>query len=332
MSMRINTNNPEVVNLMSDAMWELDRYQESRELGQLISANDKLEKAIALDPKCMRCLFYGAMVNDLVGKAKDAVDKLERLLSENPPFSDEVEYNLAVAYYHRYSHRWLEQADFHFMAVLEKSENSTLKLMAHAGLAQTHAMWIIQRNPLQPDESAAARHFVRSEEEYNLVNSQLSGPDALDEATAAEIRWTVLNARGMSLMYYTDYFERNEQKIQKLEEALKSLLEADRFSPKNWANYCDLGSVHMRLGYWLNDVSYFHKALEYLTEVADLLRPRYGFALYEIGRVYRLAGKFEEAINWFDAALEIDSDYRDVSDPVVDRERNRAAEWDTLFP
>ena len=332
MSMRINTNNPEVLNLMSDAMWELDRYKETKQLEQLISANDKFEKAIALDPKCMRCLFYGAMVNDLVGKPKDAVEKLERLLSENPPSSDEVEYNLAVAYYHRYSHRWLEKADEHFRAVLDKSENPTLRLMAHAGLAQTHAMWIIQRDPFHPDEGAAREHFTRSEEEHNLVIAKLSSLENLDEVTSSEIRWTVLNARGMSLMYYTDYFENQEEKILKLEEALKNLRLADRHSPKNWANYCDLGSVHMRLGYWRGDESAFQMALQYLTEVVDSLRPKYGFALYEIARVFRLLGEFEKAINWFDAALQIDPDYRDVGDGTVNREKDRAAQGDTSFP
>jgi tetratricopeptide (TPR) repeat protein len=332
MSMLVNTNNPEVLNLMSDAMWELDRYRESKQLVQLISANDKLEKAIALDPKCMRCLFYGAMVNDLVGKAKDAVEKLELLLKENPPSSDEVEYNLAVAYYHRYSHPWLEKADFHFTAVLEKTENRALKLMSHAGLAQTHAMWIIQRDPKHADEEMARKHFARSEEEYNVVMAKLKDSDGLDETTLSEIRWTALNARGMSLMYYTDYFENQEAKIQKLDESRERLLEADRFSPKNWANYCDLGSVHMRLAYWQSEESQFQRALQYLNEVIDSLRPNYGFALYEIGRVHRISAKFKEAIGWFDRALKIDPDYRDVRDSTVTRERDRAAAEDCSFP
>jgi tetratricopeptide (TPR) repeat protein len=332
MSMRVNTSNPEVLNLMSDAMWALDRYKQSRQLGQLISANDKLEKAIALDPTCMRCLFYGAMVNDLVGKAKDAVDKLELLLKQHPPSPDEVEYNLAVAYYHRYSHQWLQKADLHFSAVLEKTENKALKLLSHAGLAQTHAMWIIQRNPKQPEEVAASQHFARSEEEYNLVMAELNDSDGFDETTHSEIRWTALNARGMSLMYYTDYFESAEAKIKKLEEAREKLFEADRFSPKNWANYCDLGSVHMRLGYRKSEESFFQRALRYLNEVIESLRPEYGFAIYEVGRIHRLCARFDEAIYWFNRALKVDADYRDVADSTVTGERNRAAAEDSSFP
>ncbi|MDQ3667953.1 MAG: tetratricopeptide repeat protein [Acidobacteriota bacterium] len=330
--MRTNTNHPEAVTLVSDAMSDLDHYKQSRELERLISANDKLEKAISLDPKCMRFLFYGAMVNDLVGKAKDAAEKLEKLLRQNPPSADEVEYNLGVAYYHRYSHKWLEKADAHFRAVIDKSENTCLKLLAHAGLAQTHAMWIIQRDPKNPDERAALEHFSRSEEECNLVSAEIQDAEDLDEAIRSEIKWTIFNARGMSLMYYTDYFENQEEKIRKLGEALKSLTEADRYSPKNWANYCDLGSVNMRLGYWRGLESDFQMALQYLREVVTKLRPNYGFAMYEIGRVFRLIGEFEEAINWFDAALQIDPDYRDVGNDTVNREKDRAARGGRDFP
>lgn len=332
MSMRVNTNNREALSLVSDAIWELNRYKQSKELTQLISANEKLEKAIALDPKYMRALFYGAMANDLVGKAKNAVEKLEKLLREDLLSRDEVEYNLAVAYYHRYSHRWLKIADEHFEAVINKTGNPTLKLLAHAGLAQTHAMWIIQPNPEQPDEDEALEHFERSEAEYNLVMKELDELDDLDEGTANEIKWTTSNARGMSLMYYTDYFNNRDKKIEKLEMALEKLEEADRYSPKNWANYCDLGSAHMRLGYWQEQKSEFDNALKYLEEVVVSLRPNYGFALYEIGRVYRLMGEFEKAIEYFDKSREIESDYRDLSDGTLDREKARAKEESKKFP
>lgn len=332
MSMRINTQNKEALNLVSDALWELNHYKQSRELAQLISADDKLEKAIALDPKYMRALFYGAMVNDLVGKAKDAVDKLERLLRENPPSADEVEYNLAVAYYHRYSHRWLEKADHHFTSVINKTENRALKLLAHAGLAQTHAMWIIQKDPVHPQEDEAREHFNKSEAEYQLVMTKLGEVENLDEATADEIRWTACNARGMSLMYYTDYFENKEEKISKLKEALQNLQTADRHSPKNWANYCDLGSVHMRLGYRQQTKSDFDEALQYLEEVVRSLRPNYGFALYEIGRIYRLMGEFDKAIEYFDKSLSVPADYRDLRDGTVNREKTRAEERSQAFP
>jgi len=243
-------------------------------------------------------------------------------------------------------------------------------LLAHAGLAQTHAMWIIQPDPKEPDEEEARAHFEESKRHYDVVTGRLDFLEGLDENTFNEIKWTALNARGMSLMYYTDYFEELGKKLDMLDDALEYLMEADGYSPKNWANYCDIGSAHMRLMYWRIESyqeplprltrllsadrktqrllaeaeraadeyleekvrPHFRKSLDRLTEVVETLRPHYGFALYELGRLHRLAADFDRAIEYFDAALEIEKDYRDVGDGTVNREKRRAEGGDRSFP
>src|SRR5205085_3889172 len=100
----------------------------------------------------------------------------------------------------------------------------------------------------------------------------------------------------------------------------------------NWANYCDLGSTHMRLGHWRGTVTDFNKALDYLRTVVNELRPNYGFALYEIGRTYRLMGKFAEALEYLSKAEEIPYEYRDVGDPRIDLEKKRAGDSSKVYP
>jgi len=339
MSMNLETKNKEAFRLVNDAVWDIDGYKRSKELGRLVSASEKLERAIQIDPSYMHALFYGAMVNDLIGKPKDATEQLERLLAAQPPFGAEIRYNLAVAYYHRYSHRYLEKAAEHFSSVISETQNVALELLARAGLAQTHAMWIIQPNKDQPNKEEALKHFNESRMQYELVLRELERVVTLDRAVQDEVRWTALNARGMSLMYYTDYFCQKDEAVSRLSEALGSLMDADKYSPNNWANYCDIGSAHMRLGYWLDTNprpqeadGHFQEAHRRLEEVIESLRPGYGFALYEKGRVYRLMGDFDEAVIYFLKALEVNEVYRDVSNNTVNREKKLAEEGSRRFP
>jgi len=117
-----------------------------------------------------------------------------------------------------------------------------------------------------------------------------------------------------------------------LEEALRCLAAADGQNPNDWAIQCDLGSSRMRLAYWRGDESEFPRARKHLELVIDQLRPEYGFALYEIGRVCRLQGRFEEAAAFFDRARAIPYDYRDVSDRRLEFEKTRAAGRNRDYP
>src|SRR5947209_4618314 len=123
--------------LVNEALKDINTYKESRNLDYLKLAVDKLGQARAEDPKDKSALFFSGVVYDLIGMPKDAVKQFERMLQEDPSRRTEIEYNLAIACYHQYSHGWLKKADEHFNAVLHNTSNLILQLLAHAGLAQT---------------------------------------------------------------------------------------------------------------------------------------------------------------------------------------------------
>jgi tetratricopeptide (TPR) repeat protein len=70
----------------------------------------------------------------------------------------------------------------------------------------------------------------------------------------------------------------------------------------------------------------------HLTKVVEDLRPNYGFALYELGRTYRLRGEFAKAIGYFDRVLAIPHELRDVSDRRLLIEKERAAAGTEEYP
>lgn len=343
--MQVETKSRKAFELVTEALLDLDLYKKSKDRTRLDSAQSNLAGAMTADPKYLRALYINAMVSDLQGKPKDAVEQLETVLRENPPFADEVRYNLAVASYHRYSHEHLDKAIKYFAEILENDDlkDNELKLLARAGRAQAYAMHEIPKNPDEPNKDEIKKFFVLSKDDSAKAQEDIEQADVSEELKR-EVKWTALNARGMALMYFTDFFPEsvNEnaiaEKIQNLDKAVMNLKKADQYNPKDWANYCDMGSAQMRLGYWRkrkqeeNFAAHFEKALEYLEKVVTDLRPNYGFALYEIGRVYRLNNDFNKAREYFMKAFAIDKDYRDVGDARVKKEYDRAAAKSDIYP
>lgn len=380
------------------AIEKIDQYRRStsKELGMLQTAESELEKACTEEPGYLTAVFHSGVVKDLIGKPKDAVPFFEKILAEVPEAKRksylrlETRYNLAVAYYHQYSHSKLDKAEGHFKKVIEGTpdgglEPDTLKNLARAGLAQAYAMWMIpgpeQKKALRERTSQGERTAAAAEVEAEIqkkfklfercegeVRGDLEmrrgarrrnvrrwlgrGRTTTDEEqeTWTKIEGTIDNARGMALMYSTDWLmvdDSPRKRIALLEESRSSLEEADRKIENDWANTCDLASVHMRLGIARSEdrvgrrkygqalevlEENLKKALGLLERVVNTMRPEYGFALYEIGRVYRVWGRFGDAIRSFDRALKVPVGYRDVSDKTVKSELRRAAQRDAGFP
>jgi tetratricopeptide (TPR) repeat protein len=76
----------------------------------------------------------------------------------------------------------------------------------------------------------------------------------------------------------------------------------------------------------------FAKARGYLKDVVDRVRPDYGFALYELGRVCRVASDFAAARDWFERALQIPEDERNISAKSVRAEIDKAKSGLDIFP
>jgi tetratricopeptide (TPR) repeat protein len=346
MTMHLESRNREAFELVTDALERLDKYRETRDMAVLKSAKEKLVSAKGKDPLYFRAHYFDAIVDDLTGNSKNAVDTFSRLLEEQPPFAEEVRYNLGVAWYHQYNHEALDHA-IGYLAASANSTNEPLRLLARAGLAQAHAMHIIPKLPDQFNAVQGQQHFDTAMTEASdairaASKMQRTWPfrtDPLTKVAAEDIAWAAHNARGMAIMYRSDYVPAateesswREKRIQDLQEALQELEQAERTKARTWENYCDMASAKMRLAYYRNDSALFSEALTLLDTVVKRLRPGYGFALYEMGRVYRLSGEFDNAVSHFERALAIPVADRDVGDRRLNIERDRAKRHDKTFP
>lgn len=233
--------------------------------------------------------------------------------------------------------------------MLSKTKDPALKLLTRSGRAQAYAMHMIPPSPAAPELEVLVNYSGLCQKDtaevLGLKRRLLSilpwrKPDSAAGEAAA---WAAHNASGMRRMYLSDYWERldpaqrEEPSIQKLlERALRDLQEAEEVRADDWANWCDLASAYMRLGRVEQNPAqaneYFSKAVEHLTKVVETLRPTYGFALYELGRVNRLRGNFAEAIRFLGAALGIAEKDRDVSDRRVNLELTRAQAQSKEYP
>jgi tetratricopeptide (TPR) repeat protein len=348
MNMHLESPNREAFELVTDALVYIDQYRNSRDVSALGSAKQKLQSATAKDPAYFRAHYFDAIVDDLAGHPADAVKTFEKLLDERPPFIEEVRYNLGVAWYHHYNHEALDRAIESFTAVLRGSTDELLSILAHAGLAQAHAMHMIPKRPDQPDLEQIRSHYARASEEADWVLQTLQHDERRRPAkakfsadSAAEAGWTAHNARGMAYMYHTDYLPTpadtkywSDERVRVLQNAIAELDEAERLSPRNWANYCDMASARMRLAFYQQSNALFAEARTLLTTVVERLRPDYGFAWYEIGRVLRLSGDFGTAAGHFERVIKMRADGRfvDVNVGRLQGELDRARAGDRSFP
>jgi tetratricopeptide (TPR) repeat protein len=351
MALALDTANRNVFELVVGAIETVDRYKRSRDRGALEGALADLQKAGEEDRNYLLPPYYMAVVEDLLGQSRDAVERLGKMLplveTEYPFLANEMRFNLAVAQYHGYSHRHLREAVQTLDRILcdtrglfARLRYYRLRLQSKALLAQVYAMWSIPRMPedlnTSPDERKRIKSCYKSAVSVARLILYLS-PTMLvlalrDEARFREIRAIAHNAVGMALMYYTDYFCRRWTKLRKLRSALRRLHRSEALFPRDWANYCDMGSCHMRLGYWGRASCAFDQARRYLTQVVDTLRPNYGFALYEIGRSYRIEGRFDEAAVYFTRALAVPERDREVSYERVQREVRLVEKSDSSYP
>ena len=359
--MHINTPNARAFELVGDALVALDGFQQSKELQQLKKATSYLQEALKEDPEYLRAIYYMGVAKDLIGKPKDAVNKFREVLKglesvslvQTPAFPIEVQYNLGTAYYHCYSQEELDKAAEHFTLVTNRTEDKekTIRNLAYASLAQTYAQRMIHRINAN---SYADKAEEEAKKALNDIRTNLicTFPNFFSfisfKPIERETFWIAYNARGLAAMYLSDDFSDflkgtrpYQQKIKDLEQAENYFETALRYSPDNWAIYCNLGSTHMRCGYWMkkkaedqrssSNSDEFDKARKYLLDVTERIKPNYGFALYEIGRTYRLQGEWSEAINRFEQALDIEESSRNVSTKRVERELSLAKKQDDTF-
>ncbi|PYJ23860.1 MAG: hypothetical protein DME99_01625 [Verrucomicrobia bacterium] len=322
--MRIETSSRRAGELVEHAMADLEVYRRMKSPEQLDRAIAQLDEARKEDPEYLLARYGRAIADDLSGRATNAITELEQVFAAKPPFVDDVEYHLGMAHYHRYDWADLDKAIEHLSAVAARTGDPVLRCRSLVALAQAFGMRMIPRDPRDADLEEIKHYFDLHTEHAESAANLLKSLTQADPVTIKELKSALHNARGFALMYWTDFFGTVNQKIALLKEAIVQLQLADESNPNDWAIHCDIGSAWMRLGYLEKSNSAMEKARMHLTKVLEDLRANYGFALYELGRSYRLCGRFEEAIACFEEALKIPYESRDVSDRRLLLEKDRA--------
>jgi tetratricopeptide (TPR) repeat protein len=310
-----------------------------------------VDEAIRRDDGYALAVFYKGVVLDLIGKPADAVPYFQSTIDEcdDPDLIVRANFNLGVAYYHQYSHSWLQLAEHRLVRVIDTTDRDELRLLAESVLAQTHAMWMRPSKDQDPINKTTVKHitthFDKCDSYVNSLRDKLgkkktNGKKNKKRETIPRIIATYENAWGMANMYITDHVEKGvSQKQSRFEKAGKSLTTAEKLMPRDWANTCDLGSLELRRGVLAKETEHnedserhFKKAEHYLQLVNNKLRPGYGFALYELGKLYRVWKRWEEARMYQSRALRVAQRYRDVIDERVRKEIDRVEHQDDSYP
>ncbi|MEY2495102.1 MAG: hypothetical protein QOJ45_1594 [Verrucomicrobiota bacterium] len=330
--MRIETSSKRAVELVERAMADLETYRRIKHPERLNRAIAQLDQAKEEDPDYLLALYGSAIADDLSGRASDAIEEFEKVFAANPPFVDDVEYHLGLAHYHRYNWASLDRAIAHLSAVAKRTNDPILESRAQVALAQAFGMRMIPPDPRMANLDEIKKFYDLHAQHAAIAEKLLISLSQADSSIIQELKSSLYNAKGLAGMYWTDFFGTVADKIARLNGVLEELRLADEYCPNEWAIHCDIGSVWMRLGYWEESASSMARARMHLVRVVDDLRPTYGFALYELGRTYRLRGEFAEAIDYFDRAQAIPYELRDVSDRRLLLEKERAEAGTKEYP
>jgi tetratricopeptide (TPR) repeat protein len=140
-------------------------------------------------------------------------------------------------------------------------------------------------------------------------------------------------ARGRARLYLSDArtWDQHDRRMADLDTARDELEAAHNAFPGDYTYICDLASYEMRLGRWTNNVDLFEAAELKLIRVLSRLRPNYGFGVFELGRVYRLWGKFDQALSYSRRAMMMDEATRGITTDRVEREIWLAENRDRSF-
>ncbi len=337
----------------------------------LNEAERDLTIALEQDPAFLPAVYYRGVVRQLKGDNDLAISDLANVIESKSPFKNEARFNLAVARYHKFHRADLEEAESQFETVLKsKAISKQLRLQIMVSLAQVYGQLMIQKNPEHPNLEEIHENFRRVLQVETEIRFGLHAERAKEQKLDPEIEWRIENAIGVAYMFASDYCSsiaaRDGTEIRRatiLREAREHVEKADKFSPDNWAILCNLGSIWMRFACWIakrarkeifqesaaqseksllltagerkTDQSAQESAEQseyYLKRVIDKIRPGYGFALYELGRLHRINGDFAVALDWFERSMAVPEAKRDVGQATLDREIQRTRQQSSVFP
>lgn len=347
--LHVDTRNRKAFELLNAAVAKIGDYQRTLNNDLLDGAYMDLHQSIQADPQYLKPAKYMGIVYELKGETKEAIAQFQRTLENAPEeYKNDLRYNLGVANYHLYVESHIENAITLFQDIIASAGEDELavKLLANANLAQCYAMMVLH-SMKRKGSGDAELYFNRVGQLCDSTLEELRKErKSLNQEAFDQTSWILHNARGVSLMFVSDGMPYDSTdtavsaaQLDRLQQAKVQYGQALEFSPRNWALWCNIGSIDMRMGYWYKvrgqqaeAEKLFAHALEALDRVVKDIRRNYDFALYEMGRIYRLNQDFDKAISYFERAIIAGKDNANISESTIVREIKAAASGNDLFP
>lgn len=348
---QLETGNRQAFERYTQAVSYIERYRISGKKQLVEKSEALLKKAHGADPDWVKPIYLQSILKDITGDPDAAIRELERFSDvTDPSFALEVQYNLGAAHYHRYDEAHLNEAERLFEDVIAKASTRAwaLGLLASSSLAQVYGMRVLLK---QPEKFAELKEGAKKAYDRCIAeaNSALRGLDKWKRSKsfesdrgggwiADEIEWGATNAVGFAGSFWSDYLSL-KARIPILERSIAVFEKGLKLRPNHWATLSNLASAKMRLGYALRAVGrategedLLNEALRYIDLVlTPNIRPNYPFALYERGRILRLLGRFEEAIESLSRLNGFPPEKRDVSLATFEAEIKRTENRQTYF-
>jgi tetratricopeptide (TPR) repeat protein len=256
---------------------------QSRDKQSLLEACDNFSKALQIDPTFDRATYNLALVKLNLGDSESAVELFKNILLINESdFAPEIFYNLGVAYYQRTLNWAYDQAEVAFANVVSYYNQSRQGNYDTRVLALTYCgLTCIAAQRL----SQARRDPVVLKETY-------------EEGLASCQKALELSSGNKSIIaqaYYSKGILQLNSK--KHAEALDSIRKAIQLNPYHWKAYAALGQLAM-------DEEEYDEAIRAL-EKTTTLSPDYQYAHYLLGRAYTRKEDWDKAINSYAKAPRI---------------------------
>jgi len=356
--------NRDVLALLETAVQAISAQLDSRNPVPQERALRALQEAKSPADQNALVLFYRSILADLLGQYEDAAHSLRRLMNEallkDTRWFEQIINNLHVVDYqvlrrqavlHPAEEKYKEEIRNALAKVFPNNDDESS--VAHRDALYARFLALTCR-PAQDTELKTPANQERIERNYQeatilagkVLERAASAPRRELNAGRTRQRWkeaiaVAYLARGRARLYYTDLLENSPSKSRLLEDVKQDLTRAYQSFPDDYTYVCDLGSYYLRSGHSLRDGESsagraepeFERARLLFERVLKELRPNYGFALFELGRVFRLWGRQEQALNYLRAAMAIEEARRGITNDRVANQIELAEKNDTsTFP
>lgn len=342
--LQLQTSNRKAFEYYHAAMLKVADYYQTLNSAMLDQALQYVDRSLEFDPNYFEPLNFKGILFDMKGMFREAVEMYTRISSVTTgSMQTEVIYNRAVANYHLYQLENIKAS----IADLSDLINSNAadprqEALIYAALGQAYAMMVHheQKKYVNDVEKYATMASTAADESLKIITKN----SAFETTVVNQVKWVAYNAKGVSLMFQDDAMrdriDTNNQYIyrKRLVKAFSLIKKATEYSPKNWALKCNEGSILMRLGHLYemigqreDAVVMFKRAESALQQVLQNLNPNYDFAFYEIGRIYRFLKDKDQAISYFNKAIDAGGSNASIRQETIEWNIRQAKSESILF-